>query len=273
MTQLLAMETKAQRYRVTRERSTHGGVLVRLVVFLVVVFAVLALAWMLFLPQVFTSQLRKRSGFDATIERLAVNPVTGSVEMRGFVLTNPPTFPAADFIELREFRANAKVSSLFSDQPVFDRMLVDAASVTLVKRQDGRTNAEAFQGNLEDQNRATLVAKSNSQRGVLVRDLEIRIDRLVIIDHSLRVPSRREFTLNLHQSYTDVTRIDQLLAPGALSQLAPVAIAVGGLLPGDWGELFKDAGGSGAGLLQEVGRKAGERVKGFFDALEESKKP
>jgi uncharacterized protein involved in outer membrane biogenesis len=228
---------------------------------------------MLFLPQIVTTQLRKRTGFDATIQRLSVNPVTGTVEMRGFVLTNPPTFPVSDFIELREFRANAKASTLFSNQPVFDRMLVNAATVTLVKRQDGRTNAEAFQGNLEDHERKTLVAKSDARRGILVRELELRVDRLVIIDHSLRVPSRREFTLNLRQTYADVTSIDQLLAPAALRQLAPVAVAIGDLLPRDLGKLFNEAGSSGSGLLQEVGRKAGERVKGFFDALEESKKP
>jgi hypothetical protein len=152
-------------------------------------------------------------------------------------------------------------------------MLVNAATITLVKRQDGRTNAEAFQGNLEDHDRKTLVAKSEAHRGILVRELELRVDRLVIIDHSVRVPSRREFTLNLHQTYTDVTSIEQLLAPAALRQLAPVAVAIGGLLPGDLGKLFEEAGSSGAGLFQEVGRKAGERVKGFFDALEESKKP
>lgn len=254
-------------------RSSQGGALAKLLIFLVVVCAFVALGWMLFLPQIVSSQLRKRTGFDATIQRLSVNPVTGTVEMRGFVLTNPPTFPVGDFVELREFRANAEASTLFSDQPVFDRMLIAAATITLVKREDGRTNAEAFQDNFEDYERKALVAKSQSQRGVLIRELELRVDKLVIIDHSVRVPTRREFTLKLHQTYTDVTSIEQLLAPAALRQLAPVAVAIGGLLPGDLGKLFKEAGNSGSGLLQEAGRKAGERVKGFFDALEESKKP
>jgi hypothetical protein len=35
----------------------------------------------------------------------------------------------------------------------------------------------------------------------------------------------------------------------------------------------KEATKSGAGLLKDAGRKAGEKIKGYFDALEESRKP
>ena len=254
--------------------SNRGGALTKLLIVLVVTFAILALGWMLFLPAIVTTQLRQKTGFDATIVRLAVNPFGGRVEMRGFVVTNPPTFPVAEFLELREFRAKAQVRSLFSDRPIFDSMFVDAASVTLVKRGDGTTNAEAFQKNLETFDKNALVQKPESpQRQVLIRQLELRIDRLIVADHSLREPTRREFTLNLHQTYTDVTNIEQLLAPAALKQLAPVAIAIGGLLPGELGKVLTEVGGSSAGLLQEAGRKAGDRLKGFFDALEESGKP
>ena len=256
-----------------RGTKVHGGALVKVLVFLIVIFAFVALAWMLFLPKLVTAQIRMRSGFDATIESLAVNPVSGNIEMKGFVLTNPPTFPVEEFVELREFQASARTASLFSENPIFDRMLVNAATVTLVKRKDGATNAEAFQRNLEDYDRKPLVAEKSKQRKILIRQLDLRIDRLVVVDHSLREPTRREFTLNLHQSYTDVTRLDQLLEPGALKNLAPIAVAIGGLLPGEIGKLLTEVGGSSVDLLHQAGRRTGERVKGFFDALEESKKP
>ena len=266
------MET-ASDYSQVVKAPTHGGVLVKLALFLVVIFAFLALGWMLFLPRMITGQIRKHSGFDASIERVAINPLTGDIELHGFVLTNPPTFPSPEFIELREFQAEARASTLFSEHPVFDRMLVNAATVTLVKRADGMTNAEAFQNNLESYGKDSLVPKASSRRQVLIRKLDLRIDRIVVVDHTAREPTRREFTINLHQNYTEVTKIEQLLAPAALRQLAPVAVAVGGLLPGDIGKLLTEVGSSGSGLLQEAKRKAGERLKGFFDALEESKKP
>ncbi len=252
---------------------TRGGVFFKLLVFLVVVFAFAALAWMLFLPMILTNQLRKRSGFDATIQRLAVNPVSGTIELRGFVLTNPPTFPEPDFIELREFSANAQIASLFSDRLIFDRMVVNVANVMLVKRADGTTNAEALDANLTVRDSKVLMPKTKPARRVLIHQLDLRIDRLVVADYTLRRPSRREFTLNLKQTYADVTELDQLFAPAVLKTLAPVATAIGGLIPGDVGKAFGEAGKSGADLLQEAKRKTETRVKGFFDALEESKKP
>jgi hypothetical protein len=251
----------------------RGGALGKLIMFLVVVFAFVALAWMLFLPLLLTKQLRRRSGFDAQVNRLAVNPFTGSIELQGFVLENPPTFPVLDFLELRQFRAHSTLSSLLSDHPVFDDMLIDVASITLVKRQDGITNASAFTENLQHDGRGPGPDTPPKVRDVLVRKLDLRIDRLVIIDSSRKDGSPREYTLNIRQNYADVTRLDQLFEPAMLKKLAPIATAVSGLIPGDLGAVLAEAGKSGNDWLKQTGRRTGERAKGFFDALEESKKP
>lgn len=249
-----------------------------LLVALAVIFAAAALAWMLFLPAVLTAQLRQRTGFDASVQSLAVNPFTGTVKLKGLVVTNPPTFPVRDFVELREFNADAVVFSLFSDRVVFNSILLDVASVTLVKREDGQSNAGAFQHHLEttDGNRVA-PPSSRSSRRYLIRRLTVRVDRLVIADHSSRLPRSREYRLGLNQSYTDVTEVKQLLAPAALQSLAPVAEALNGLVPGDLGvaigDAVKGATKAGENLLKAAGRKAGEKVKGYFDALEESRKP
>jgi len=118
----------------SRKVPIRGGVFSKLLIFLITVIAFVALGWMIFLPTILTSELRKRSGFDASVERLAVNPVSGTIELRGLVLANPPTFPEHDFVELREFRANAEVTSLFSDRLIFDRVVINVA-----KRNAGQT--------------------------------------------------------------------------------------------------------------------------------------
>lgn len=256
-----------------KARPERAGVVSKLLVFLVVVFAFIALAWMIFLPALLTHRLRQRSGFDASVAKLAVNPITGMIEVHGFVLTNPPTFPEPDFVSVREFQAKGRVASLLSEHPVFETMLVDVASVTLIKRADGATNAEVFDRNLKHGADESAAPGEPSKRTFLIRHLEVRLDRLTIADHSVRQPTRREFTLNLKQSYVDVTGLDQLLAPSVLKNLAPVATAISGLLPEDVGKVFAEAAGSGKEFIREVGRKTGERAKGFFDALEESKKP
>lgn len=255
-------------------RDQHGGALFKLLVLLTVIFAFGALAWMAFLPVLVTTQLRAKTGFDASVEQLAVNPLTGRVTLRGLVVTNPPTFPETPFLELREFRANAQVFSLFSDHPVFDSMVVDVANITLVKRSDGATNADAFQRNLQAPGDGKPRPPSVSPpKQILVRQLHLRIDRLVIADHTGRKPQVREYDLGINQDYTDVTDLNQLIAPKVLQTLAPIAAAVSGLLPGDVGKVLGEAAKSGADAVKEAGRETTVKAKRFFDALEESKKP
>ena len=254
----------------------RGGALFRLLVALSVMFAAVALAWMLFLPVVLTSQLRARTGFDATVQRLTVNPFTGRVHLRGLVVTNPPTFPVSEFMEVREFQSDLQVLSLLSGRTVFDSLMLDVAGVTLVIRPDGQTNAGAFQHYLSATGEG-LPQPAPAARHFLVRHLTLRLDRLVIADHSGRLPVTHEYPLHLNQSYTDVTNVKQLLSPLGRQSLAPVGLALKGLVPGELGEAItdatKDAAKAGAGIFKNLGRKTGEKVKGFFDALEESRKP
>ena len=230
---------------------------------------------MLFLPLAFTTQVRQRTGFDVTVQSLAVNPFTGTIELRGLVLTNPPTFPTRDFLDLRRFSADVEVLTLFSDRPVVASAVLEVTKVTLVKRPAAETNASTFQQHLTATEAAPPPVRP--ARGFLIRRLTVRIDELVIADHSGRVPVIQDFKLGFNQSYTDVTGVKQLLAPRTLQSLLPVGTALNGLLPGALGqalsEVVKDAAKSGAGLLKDAGRKAGEKIKGYFDALEESKKP
>jgi hypothetical protein len=258
--------------------SGHGGIPFKLLVFLAVVFAAVAMAWMLFLPVVFTTQLRQRTGFDATVESLAVNPFTGTVELRGLVVTNPPTFPVRDFVQLRRFHADAELFSLLTDRPVFTSVILDVSKVTLVKRDDRQTNAGAFQDHLTGTGAdPVLPLPARPTHGFLIRRLTVRIDEIVIADHTGRVPAVQDYKPGFTQTYLEVTSVKQLLAPAALSGLMPVGAALDGLLPGALGralsETVKDAAKSGAGLLKAAGRRTGEKIKGYFDALEESKKP
>lgn len=258
----------------TSRGARKGGALFKLVAFLAVIFAFVALAWMLFLPVLLTTEIRRRTGFDASIKQLAVNPLTATISLQGLVLSNPPTFPVTEFLEVRNFQANAEVFSLFTDRPTFATMTVDIAKVTLVKGREGRTNAQAFQRNLEtSRDGGPRPPSSAVARNILVRRLHLQIDRMVIADHSFREPRTREYTLGINQRYVDVTDLAQLAAPKVLQELAPVAAAAGELLPENLGRMFGDAAKSGAAAVKDVGRNTTEKAKRFFDALEESKKP
>jgi hypothetical protein len=259
----------------------RGGIFFNLLVFLVVVAAFAALAWMLFLPAVVTAQLRARTGFDVSLRSLAVNPFAGTIALRGLVLANPAGFPRRDFLELREFRADADLGTLFSDRMVFDSMTIDVAALTLVTRADGATNAAALQRNLRPPaspgGPSGRQAPARAGRPFLIRRLTLRFDRLVVANFAGSRPEVHEFDLALDHTYPNVTDVRSLFPPDARQQLAPLGAAIEGLASGDVGRALGDAARAAAqsagALLHEAGQKTGEKVKGLFDGLEESKKP
>ncbi len=256
----------------------RGGIFLKLLVLLAVLFAIGALAWMLFLPVLFTTQLRERTGGDVTLRSLMVNPFTGTIELHGLVLANPTGFPEHDFLQLREFRLKADVASLLSDRPVFDDVALDVAKVTLAKTAAGRTNTEALpQGLGASEPGAPAPVAARPAPRFLIRRLTLRFDQLVIADHSGAFPVVREVALGLNRTFTNVTDLKSQLPAEAWQGLAPIGAAASGLVPSDlgqaWHDAAKQAAKEGAERFKQARQKTGEKVKGLIEALEENKKP
>lgn len=256
-------------------RREAGGILFQLVLGLVVVFALGALAWMLFLPLLLTRTLAARTGFEVTVERLTANPFTGTLEARGLVLANPRGFAVRDFLEVRELRANVRMGSLWSEPWLVDSLLVDIATVTLVKRADGVTNVDAWQQAAIAVSSSATAAKPAppARPSWRIGELTLRVERLVTVDAAAPAPGRAERRLDFRQTYHDVADTKQLWSPELRAVLGPVVAGFGGLVPADPGGQLNAAVRSGTKQLEEAGRKTEAKVKGFFEALEEKKKP
>ena len=250
--------------------SRRGGAGFNLLLFLAILFACLAVAWMILLPFAVTRFVQERTGFGIEIQTFYANPFTANLELRGLVITNPPAFPRKDFVEVSEFRADAQLFSLFSHRPVIDYLVVNMTRITLVKDQRGLINTRAFQEELAGPSSEPAPPSpppaAAPAREFLIRRLQVRLDRLVIADYSRGNPDVRELPLNFSHTYENVTSAKQLAAPFA-DIFAPVAGAIGGILP-ETDVALRAAGGR----VKETGRKTGEAMKGLFDALEKTLK-
>lgn len=252
--------------------SQRGGILFKLLLCLVVLAAMAGLAWMVFLPHLVSSMVRERTGFDFKAESLMANPFTGEVRARGVVLSNPPTFPTAEFLRINEFSCQADAWSLLTDKPVFERITLDIALVALVKRADGRTNAEVFRSYLTDKNAPPTPTSQTARKRFVIRELRTRFDRLVVVDYTRAKPVRQEHAVQIDRTFKNVSDASQLLLPSSLDQLFTLGGAVGDLLPTDIGRVLEEALRSGTDLLKQVPTDV--RVfPGITDTLEESKKP
>ncbi len=264
----------------------RGGCMIKLLGLLVVLGASTALAWMLFLPVVVVAQLRERTGFDATVESLSCNAFTGRISIRSLVVKNPTTFPVGDFVDLRAFSAEADVWALLSDRLVLDTLTLDVRKVTLVRRADGKSNAEVLQASLfgtpavaVPTSSAATTPDTRPVRSFHVRRLSLRFDQLVIADHSGGKPTAQEFSLGLDQRYENVTDSKQLLVPDVLRRVGAANLGplLGQLVPGDFGQTLGKAALAAstrsADLLKDAGQTATDFFKGLREKLEQSKKP
>ncbi len=246
----------------------------QLLVVVAVLFAFAALAWMLFLPALVANRVRQRTGFDLTVERLVVNPFTGEIDARGIVVTNPPTYPVKEFLVVRRLTADVEMLSLLNPRPAVTTATIELTKVTFVRREAGHNNTTAFQNRLLTGEENPVPLPGRPPRGILVKDLTVALDELVVADHSGKVPSVQDFKIGFRHTYRDVKELKQLLAPSALLALLPAAPALQELLPGRLGAAVGEAAREAvqAAKYQEA-TGSGEKSKGYFDALEESKKP
>ncbi len=122
----------------------RGGALMKLLMFLLIFGGVLTVAWVHFLPTILSSALQKRTGFGVKVTELRFNPFTAKVDLKGFLINNPESFPRREFISVRSFNANAKMASLFSDRPEFDYAWIEVEYVAFVRDADGLLNTQLF---------------------------------------------------------------------------------------------------------------------------------
>lgn len=235
--------------------------------------AAAVLAWMALLPHLVASHLRKRTGFDVAFSALMVNPVTGELRARGLVINTPPTFERPEFLQVREIEAVAEGWSWLGDKPVLKRLELDVGLVALVKRADHRTNMDVFRDYLGTSAPGRAAATTGSARPLLIKELRVRFDRLLVADHTKRTPVVQNHAIKLDRTFTNVADVRELLLPEALNELFALGGSVGSILPDELGRIFDQVLGSGQNLLKRVPRPETEALKGFSDALEESKKP
>ena len=247
-------------------RAHHGGIVTKLLLVLGVVLIVGAILWTMLLPWAMVSTIHTKTGFVVRADRIAVNPFTAKLTIEGLVLKNPADWPVEDFVELRQFRVEANLFSLFSQRYVADEVALDLAKVTLVRNQQGALNAAVFNEKLTGGAESSQSQPSGEKRGFLIKHLVLKFDKLVYADCAGRKPVIKEYQLNFSREMRDVDSIAKIINPITDSALGLVTDAMGGLLKGR-PDLLKEA----TSTLQGVGKKTGEKLKGLLESLDKKK--
>lgn len=188
-----------------------GGALIQILMFLVCAFAMLALGWTLMLPGLFTSVIENRTGFPARVDSFYANPFTAEVRMRGLVIVNPAGFGEGDFLDLQEFTAKADLFSLLGKKPVLDMTTLDVARITVVTNERGANNLDLIYRRLAPASTKKVGAKStaptpsSSPLQFLVRNLDVRVNEVVVKDERPGKTAEQIHSLAFQRNFRDVT--------------------------------------------------------------------
>ena len=252
-------------------RDRRGGLLTKLLLFLAVIFVVAAIVWTTLLPGIAVAVIRSRTGFAVQLRDLSVNPFTAQMELHGLVLENPEGWPAREFVNLRQFKVDAHLFSLFSSRFVADEIVVDVAQVSLVKNQQGLLNASAFKDDLLGREKAE--AKDGPKQEFYIKHLVLKFDKLVSADYSGKKPSVKEYNLNISRDLADVDSVTKIISPFAGAALGLVTDTLGGMFKGraDSLKTATEALKGATGTLQDAGKKTGEVLKGLISPLDKKK--
>ena len=249
-----------------RMRSLKGGIFSKLLLFLVIVSILGAIAWVVFLPRLVVSQIQSKTGFKVTVDHLSVNPLTANVAIKGMILKNPEGWPEENFVDLREFKADAKLGSLFSDRLLADEVVIDVAKCTVVKNKDGQFNAKVFSAGFGGTGSSGEPKKQGKKREFLIKHLVLKFDTLVYADYTGAKPTSKKYDLNLNRDLQDVDSVAKIVNPITTASIGVLTDAIAEALNGKT-DLLKDA----SSAIQGVGKKTGEKLKGLLDSLEKKK--
>jgi hypothetical protein len=228
-------------------RSTAGGgALIQTMMFLACAFAMLGLGWMLLLPGLFTSVIENRTGFAASVDSFYANPFTAEVRMRGLVVANPAGFSGSEFLEVREFTAKADLFSLLGSKPVLDMSTVDIARITVVTNAGGTNNLDLIYHRLAVTSPSAKKAKTDGAKAAagsplqfLVRDLDLRLNEVIVKDERPGKNIETVHPLAFQRSYRNVTpatKFNTDLPPA----VAAAGKNVGEMVTGDLRQLVSD---------------------------------
>ena len=199
----------------------------------------LALGWLVLLPGLFTSVIQDRTGFPAQIEYFSANPFTAEVRMRGLVIMNPPGFADSNCLEMHQFDAKADLFSLLSRTPVLDMSTIDVARITVVTNATGTTNVDLISRRLAPAltgpaaRPGAIPAAPRAPLQFLVRNLEVRVNQVVIKDERPGTSTQQVHQLAFQRSYHDVTpetRFNSDLPPAVTAAAKEVGKRVNGAL-------------------------------------------
>lgn len=225
-----------------------------------------------------------KGGFEAEVGSFSVNPLLASVRIADLKITNPDTFPKETFIELEEFRGDAKLFSLLGKEKHFEEIYVSIPTIGYVTNKDGVNNARAFVAAIQGE-----AKPEESEETTPAEPLKYRIDKFTfklgkieVVNDKALVKKERTINANINLERENVTSPKDIMAAlradfirigaGELFSILDAPLALVGQSVNALGSGAMELGDKTVEGAKKVGdaaadgaKKASEAVKGLFE--------
>lgn len=260
-----------------------------------IVVLVLVVVVVLFLGQIIKAAIEtagpKVAGVTMSVEKVRVNPLGGSVRIKGLIIGNPEGFKTPSAMELGDFRVDVRMGSLFTDTIIVKEILINAPEITYEKSLKS-SNLSALQKNLapaetdEPKEEEEEVAdkpkeKKTPAKKVVIEDFQLNDAKVHVTitalggkKMTLPLPSIQMQDIGKDKGGTDIPEVISEVF-GAISDAVVKAVAASGDFAGDAmkgagnmaGDAMKGVGGAATDAMGDVGGTATDAAKGASDAL------
>ena len=245
--------------------------------------------------------VERATGLPLQMGKLDINLVKTFVGIEGIQLFNPHGYPDKVMVDMPEIFVDYELSAFAQGAVHLEEMRIHLKEFVVVKNQNGQLNLDALKP-VEAQKKGEVPrSEAKGKRIRLQIDrLELQIEKVVFKDYynngfpSMN-PVVKEYKINLHESYHDITDMSALVSLIVVKALANTTIAnlahfdLGGL-SGPVSDVLNSstqmaayAGTKAEGVFKEVAgdtgvseelegmaKKGTKAVKGIFGSLKKS---
>jgi len=263
-----------------KKRSLLGRLFRTLLGLIVTIAVIIVVVWILFLKPIVTSQIKSRTGFDVTIQKLYINPFTSTAEIDGLILTNPAgEFKTLGFVDLTALHADVSLRSLlFGDQIVVNSATLDLPAVTLVRRDSGPSNAELFAQRISGTGATTAQQPQQpapkpddtpaKPLNFLIKKFDINLGKVVVAnDPANGTPTSKDYVINYKHTYENITDPKQFLTTDLAVSLLGIGSQLSDLIPGKFGGDVNSVLKGGMNALDNPAQAAGSAVQGLLNKI------
>jgi len=216
----------------------------------------------------------KAIGAELTLEKLRIDPLRGTVQLKGLFIGNPPGFASDSAVKLKQFRIDVALGSLLTDTIVVKQILIDAPEFTY-ERTLKTDNIQAIQKNIaaytareetleEEPAAEEAAAKKPAGKKVIIEHLLVKDGRVNVKIYGfptapIPLPDVEKTDIGKQEGGTTWAAAGQEIVAVIYDAISG-AVASMGTVSGD---ALKDAGGITTEAGKILGGTAGDALKGI----------